>query len=110
MKLQQIIDELGLSPVVMTEAAEALEVESAYCGDLLSDVLAHVQPRALWFTIQAHVNVVAVAQLRDIAAVVLVNGAAPDPQTIAKARAQGVNICASTETSSALCMRLAGKI
>ncbi len=110
MKLRQIIDELSLTPVVLAESAGDLEVDSAYCGDLLSDVLAHAQPRMIWFTIQAHVNVIAVAQLRDIAAVVLVNGAAPDPQTIAKARAQSVNICGSAETSAALCMRLAGKL
>ena len=110
MKLCEVIDELGLTPVVLAAGAGELAVDAAYCGDLLSDVLAHAQPRMLWFTIQAHVNIIAVAQLRDIAAVVLVNGAAPDPQTVAKARAQGVNICSSTETSAALCMRLADKL
>lgn len=109
MKLQQMIDELGLSPVSLTDTAGDLEVRTVYCGDLLSDVLAHIPPHALWLTIQAHVNIVAVAQLRDVAGVVLVNGVAPDPQTIAKARLQGINLFSSTETSACLCMRLAGK-
>ena len=111
MKLKKIIDELGLCEVFLAnEKAGDLDVLSAYCGDLLSDVLAHVQPHAIWFTIQAHVSVIAVAQLRDVVCVVLTNGAAPDPQAIAKAREQGVNLCSSTESSAALCMKLAGKI
>jgi hypothetical protein len=108
MKLKQVIELLELSPVHLTD--ENVEVASVYCGDLLSDVLAHVQPEALWLSIQGHVNVVAVAVLRDVACIVLVNGVAPDPQTVLKAQSQGVNICGSDETSAALCMKLAGKL
>jgi len=39
MKLQAMIDELGLAPVHVVAAAA--DVTSAYCGDLLRDVLAH---------------------------------------------------------------------
>jgi hypothetical protein len=108
MKLKQVIELLELSPVHLTD--ENVEVASVYCGDLLSDVLAHVQPDSLWLSIQGHVNVVAVAVLRDVACIVLVNGVAPDPQTVLKAQSQGVNICGSDETSAALCMKLAGKL
>ena len=85
MTLEEIIRELGLCPIYVTEEA-GTKVTSAYCGDLLSDVLGHAKPDAVWFTIQGHVNVVAVAQLRDVACIVLVNGVAPDPQTVAKAK------------------------
>ncbi len=109
MKLDNIIKELGLTPVVV-ENDFCTEVTTVYCGDLLSDVMAHVQPDALWFTIQGHVNIIAIAQLRDIAGIVLVNGANAEEQTIAKAKEQGVNLCTSNETSAALCMKLAGKL
>jgi hypothetical protein len=109
MRLKQVIEELGLCPLHLLNEDEA-EVTEAYCGDLLSDVLAHTKPNTIWFTIQGHVNVVAVAQLRDIVCVVLVNGVAPDPQTMAKARTQGVNLCGSELTSAELCMKLAGKL
>ena len=108
MKLKQVIELLELSPVHLKDGD--VEVASVYCGDLLSDVLAHVQPDSLWLSIQGHVNVVAVAVLRDVACIVLVNGVAPDPQTVLKAQSQGVNICGSEETSAALCMKLAGKL
>lgn len=106
MKLNDLMAQLGLTPVHLADGDT--EVAGAYCGDLLSDVLAHARPRAIWFTIQGHVNVVAVAQLRDLACIALVNGVAPDPQTVAKSRALGVNLVGSEATSAALCARLAG--
>ncbi len=108
MKLAKMINELELCP--FTIADDTLEVNGAYCGDLLSDVLAHVEANDLWFTIQSHVNIVAVAQLRDVACIVLVNDVAPDPQTISKAQSLGINICGSSQTSAKLCMTLANKL
>jgi uncharacterized membrane protein len=103
-----MIRELGLCPLHVED--EDAEVTSAYCGDLLSDVMTHAQPDGAWFTIQSHVNIIAVAQLRDVACVVVVNGIAPDPQTVAKARSQGISLCGSEGTSAELCMALAGKL
>ena len=109
MKLRQLIEDLQLCPIQLIDDEDP-EVTSAYCGDLLSDVLAHVQPDSVWFTIQGHVNIVAVAQLRDVACIVLVNGISPDPQTVAKAQMQGICLCGSDRTSAELCMDLAGKL
>jgi hypothetical protein len=109
MTVTELVSALGLDPLNLHDA-DAQEVTTAYCGDLLSDVMAHCQPGAVWFTVQAHVNVVAVAELRDVACVVLVNGVSPDPQTTARAEAQGVNLCGCERSSAALCMQLAGKL
>ena len=105
-----MIQELELCPLFVDEGAQDRQVTTAYCGDLLSDVLANVEPDAVWFTIQSHMNIIAIAQLRDVACIVLVNGAAPDPQTVAKAKTQGVNLCGSEKTSAELCMKLAGRL
>jgi len=107
-KLHEAIKLLGLRWAL--EADGECEVTGVYCGDLLSDVLAHLQPGALWCTVMGHVNIVAVADLRDAAAVVIVNGGEPDAQTIAKARNQGVNVCTSPATAAELVMQLAGKL
>ena len=109
MTVEDLVSLLGLDPISLTDAA-AHEVTTAYCGDLLSDVMAHCQAGSVWFTVQAHVNTVAVADLRDVACIVLVNGVSPDPQTTARAAAQGVNLCGSEHSSAALCMRLAGRL
>ena len=44
-----------------------LEVTGAYCGDLLSDVMANAAKGELWLTIQSHQNIVAVAVLKELA-------------------------------------------
>lgn len=109
MTVEALVALLGLDPIHLADAAER-QVTTAYCGDLLSDVMAHCQAGAVWFTVQAHVNTIAVADLRDMACIVLVNGVSPDPQTTARAEAQGVNLCGSELSSAALCMRLSGKL
>lgn len=109
MTVEQLVGVLGLDPINLADPASR-PVTAAYCGDLLSDVMAHCQAGSVWFTVQAHVNTVAVAELRDVACIVLVNGVSPDPQTAARAKAQGVNVCGSEHSSAALCMLLAGKL
>jgi len=109
MTVDELIGFLGLDPVHLVEPDKRV-VEAAYCGDLLSDVLGHCKPDSVWFTVQAHVNTVAVADLRDVACVVLVNGVSPDPQTVAKAETHGVNLCGSEASSAELCMRLGRKL
>ncbi|NLF16386.1 MAG: hypothetical protein GX595_03905 [Lentisphaerae bacterium] len=109
MTVEELVALLGLDPIHL-EDPSSRTVTTAYCGDLLSDVMAHCPPGAVWFTVQAHVNCIAVAEVRDIACVVLVNGVSPDPQTAARAAAQGVTLCGSERSSAALCMRLSGRL
>ena len=109
MNVIQLMDELKLT-VHHLEGDGSAVIGAAYCGDLLSDVMAHAPAGSVWFTIQAHVNIVAVAQLREVACVVLVNNSMPDANALEKARKQGVTILGSTETSATLCMRLAGRL
>jgi hypothetical protein len=110
MKLRQIVSELALTEYSVNEERLETEVKTAYCGDLLSDVMSHVPEDSVWFTVLAHLNIVAVAQLRDVACVIIVNGSEPDKQTIDKAREQGVALFGSKENSAQLCMKLSGKL
>jgi len=71
------------------------EVTSGYCGDLLSDVMANAKEGAIWVTIQSHQNIVAVAVLKRLAAIVLANSRIPDEETRAKAEAEGIPILLS---------------
>ena len=107
MKLTEVINQLELCPFFIAD--DSVDVKGVYCGDLLSDVLAHAETDHLWMTIQNHVNIVAVAQLRDVACIVLVNDVAPDPQTIQKAQNLEINICGNSRTSAELCMEIGRK-
>ncbi len=110
MKLKDFISELSLEVFQLREEAGGEEISSVYCGDLLSDVMAHLKQNSGWFTIQGHINTIAVAQLKDAACIILVNGVQPEKQAVEKAKAQGVNILGSSETSADLCMKIAGKL
>lgn len=84
----------------------AAEITGGYAGDLLSDVMAHAAPGQLWVTLQSHPNVAAVAALKDLAAVVLVNGRRPDADTVEKAREHKLTLLGTPLTSFELAGRL----
>lgn len=90
MKLAQIVAELGLETLAAGDLTR--EVKGGYCSDLLSDVLAHVQPGDLWITHQRHLNVVAVAKLREVAGVVFARGNRPGQEVVSRAATEGVNL------------------
>jgi len=73
-------------------AASKGEIQGGYASDLLSDVMANSHEGDLWVTLQKHANVVAVAQLNGLAAIVLVNGRKPEPDTLARAEEMGIPI------------------
>ena len=73
-------------------AAVAREVRGGYVSDLLSDVMANAQDGDAWITMQRHVNTVAVAQLKNLAAIVIVNGREPETEMVYRAAEHDVAI------------------
>lgn len=105
MKISEIIKELDLS--VLTGADyEDREVTGCYIGDLLSHVMGKVQPDDLWITIMNNINIVAVASLCDVAAILICEGVSAPAEVLEKADSQDVVILKS-ELSA---YELAGKI
>lgn len=90
MNLSKIISFLNLKP--LTEAYQDRDVKGAYVSDLLSDVMANAKPGEIWITLQVHVNIVAVATLKNIPAIIITNNREPDAETIKKASSEGVAI------------------
>ncbi len=70
-----------------------------YVSDLLSDVMGHAREGEVWITIQTHSNVVAVALLLNLAAVVFTAGNVPEPLTIEKANAEGIVLLSTKLTT-----------
>ena len=99
MTLQDVIDQLQLK--VLTQPADFSKVEptGGYTSDLLSCVMAGAKPGNLWVTLQAHINIVAVAALTECAAIIISEGAIPEPEVIAKANAQGVTLLGTSQNS-----------
>ena len=94
MRVRDLVESVGLQILTGYEGLER-EVTGGYVSDLLSDVMAHSKAGNLWITLQTHRNVIAVATLKELAAIVLVNGRTPDPETLAKAQEEKVVVMAS---------------
>jgi serine kinase of HPr protein (carbohydrate metabolism regulator) len=105
MVLKAIIDDLGLE-VKPTGANLSVEVTGAYVSDLLSDVMANAGEHELWITLQIHPNIVAVAVLKELAGIILVNNRQPEEETLKKAEQEGIPILVSKLTAFVLAGRL----
>lgn len=70
-------------------------VDGAYVSDLLSDVMGKAQPGMLWITSQVHKNIVAVALLKELGAIIVVSEREVDPEVLAQAESEEVVILAS---------------
>jgi hypothetical protein len=105
MTVRGIVDGLGFEVLTATEGLDT-EVTGGYVSDLLSDVIAHGKAGNLWITLQTHRNIVAVAVLKELAGVILVNGRAPDSDTLSKAREERVLVLASRLSAFELVGRL----
>lgn len=56
-----------------------------YIGDLLSCVMANIEPESLWMTTQTNMNVMAIAHLHELVGIIFVEGMIPDEAVISKA-------------------------
>lgn len=106
MNLLELITEFDLA--LLTEKKDFSEVHpsSVYCSDLLSCVMAGAKQKSIWVTLQCHNNIVAVAALLDISAVIITENAQPDPETIDKANSEGITLLSTTKQSFEMCGKL----
>ena len=97
--LETIIKELELT--VLTEAQDfsGMVPSAGYTADLLSCVMANAARQGIWITLQAHNNIVAVAALLELSAVIITEGAMPDPATLEKANQEEITLLSTTKPS-----------
>lgn len=96
MKVKEIIEKLQLTVLSGQKNLDA-EVTGGYTSDLLSDVIANSKEGDLWITLQIHQNTIAVAKLKDLAGIILVNNREPDEDTLKKAEEENVPILCSND-------------
>ena len=89
MKLEEIVKAVGMR-VETGEEALVRQVSGGYASDLLSDVMANSREGDVWVTLQVHPNIIAVATLKELAGIIIVQGRKPDEETIKKAQQEGI--------------------
>lgn len=90
MTLQELTTNLDLTVFHLAEPERL--VTGAYCGDLLTWVMANAPADGAWLTIMSNVNVAAVAVLTDVSCIILTEGVKPDAPLLARAQTQGINL------------------
>ena len=105
MKLNQMVEKLNLDVRVGINNLN-VEVENAYISDLLSDVLANSQENDLWITLQIHPNIIAIASMKGLSGIVIINGREPEEDTVVKAKEENISIMVTSMTA----FELSGKL
>jgi hypothetical protein len=106
MNLDVIIKELNLQVLTEKKDFSHIEPSHGYVSDMLSCVMTGAGQHSVWVTLQAHGNIVAVARLLDLAAIIITEDAQPDEKTIAKANEEGITLLTTKENS----FNIAGKL
>ncbi len=102
MTIQEFIHLTGARP--LGEGVDlSKQITCGYCCDLLSWVMSHGAAGMGWITVQTHMNVVAVATLMDMAAIIVPESIQVEPAVVAKATEEGIALLASDKTAYELC-------
>jgi hypothetical protein len=101
MTLKDLAERLALN-VLQPHGNFDVAVTGGYTGDLLSDVMGNAKERNIWITCQTHENIIAVARLKNLAAIILVNGRRLEDSALGRAREEGVIILSTSESAFAI--------
>jgi hypothetical protein len=109
MTLEEVIRQLELDIIAGPgfSAEPGCEVTGGYASDLLSCVMASAKAGNIWITLQAHPNVVAVASLLELAAVIITEGVSPDPETASKAQEMHITLLSTPKDTFTVAGELA---
>jgi len=105
MKITDIIQPLDLT-ILSGQNGLSNEIKGAYVSDLLSDVIGNSKEGEIWITLQTHQNIIAVAALKDLAAIIIVKGAVPESDTIEKSNIESIPVLVSELDTFTLVGRL----
>lgn len=105
MNLRELIERAGLE-IVTGEKGLDKDVTGGYSSDLLSDVMGNSREGHVWITMQTHINVIAVATLKEHAAVIFVSGNRPAAEVVEKANSEALVLLATSDES----FTISGKI
>lgn len=91
MKITELAEKLNLT-VLSGEKGLSKEIKGCYVSDLLSDVLGNATSGNAWITLHTHKNTMAVASLKELSCIILVNGLKPAKDTIEKSNEENIPI------------------
>ncbi|MBO4281568.1 MAG: serine kinase [Bacteroidales bacterium] len=109
MKVKEIVEKLGLTVFCGEESLDR-EIKGGYASDLLSDVMGFAKEGHVWVTLQTHKNVIAIASLKELAAIVLVKGSQPEADMLEQAKEEGIPVLGTSEQTFETVGRIYGML
>jgi hypothetical protein len=95
MTVRELIETLSLETLTGDINLQA-GIEAGYVSDLLSDVIANAPENSVWVTVQRHINILGVAKLKNIVAIITPRNLTVEMSVIEKAKAEGVALLRSS--------------
>lgn len=95
MIVQELVDVLQ-AEVVAGGAKIDNDISGGYASDLLSNVMSQGKLGNVWITMHAHQNIVAVASLLGLSAVVIAGHVQPDKEAVNKADVEEIPLLTTT--------------
>ena len=104
MKIEVICSALDLNLICPGDGTR--EIEGVIVGDLLSHILGEARENWIWVTIHVHLNVSAVAVLKDLPLLILSSNRVPQDDLIEKCKEEGIALTTTPLSSYQVCCRL----
>ena len=108
MTVAQLTQKLPMK--VLALPAPDREIEGGYVGDLLSWVMGNAPHGCAWVTIMTNRNIVAVAQLLELACIIVAEGCEVPEDVLDLAREQSVNVLSWPRDAFSLAAQLAQQL
>ena len=106
MELKTVAEKLELK---LAAGEMPSEFDGVYVGDLLSRAMSRVGEGNLWITIMNNINVIAVANLTDPAAVILAEGVELFDDALEAAKSKGVTVLTCDKSAYEICAVIAAE-
>ena len=98
---------IALDASVYAAGDRERKISKAVAGDLLSFVMGTAPEGAIWVTIQVHLNVAAVAVLKDLPVIIIAAGRRPQDDLVERCQQEGICLASVKDTIYAVCAKLA---
>ena len=109
MKVSDLVNNFELKVFSGSEGLDK-EISGGYVSDLLSDVMGNASEKEVWITLQTHQNVMAIASLKELSAIILVKGLEPDADTLERSNDEGIPILGTDWETFEMAGRLYGEL
>ena len=91
MTVKELAEKANLK-IISGEQGLSAEIQGGYTCDLLSDVMGYAEQGYVWITLQTHRNIMAIASLKELAAIILVKGLMPEADTLEHSNMENIPI------------------